>query len=65
MMQFLQRYMILDAIFFEEGIHALADRVPILFVTNMESIIVVKIKVGDRNRGRPKGSLFNSFYTEL
>ena len=27
--------------------------------------IVSKSKVGDRRRGRPEGSLFNSYYTEV
>ena len=27
--------------------------------------IISKSKVGDRSRGRPEGSLFNSYYTEV
>ena len=28
-------------------------------------LIISKSEVGDRSRGRPEGSLFNSYYTEL
>ena len=33
--------------------------------SHRDDIFNSKSKVGDRNRGRPEGSLFNSFYTEV
>ena len=46
------------------------NKISYLKLRNVESIIPwndvkVKSKVGDRSRGRPEGSLFNSYYTEV
>ena len=39
------------------------DAVSISYDDNLYNIS--KSKVGDRSRGRPEGSLFNSYYTEV
>ena len=33
--------------------------------SEFEIVIMIVSKVGDRSRGRPEGSIFNSYYTDV